>query len=93
MLPCICVGETGRDLDARKHEHKAGKRRESLIVLLERHKREDRNEKRVDGSDFNIHHPGCTVTNIGMEITESIMDNRPRSQIESRNEHVSITSD
>ena len=84
------IGETGRPLSVRVSEHMASKRRRSLVSPLGKHRQEDHN-----GSDFDV---SCTILAIEHDTAARktleaswILARNPR--MNSRNEHLSITSD
>ncbi|EYC01492.1 hypothetical protein Y032_0106g3723 [Ancylostoma ceylanicum] len=84
------IGETGRPLCVRINEHLASKKRESLITPLGKHRREDHG-----GADFNIR---CTILAYESQTSARkaleafwITERAPR--MNSRNEHLAVTSD
>ena len=86
----IYIGETGRPLHVRVNEHLAGKRRESLIMPLGRHRREDHS-----GNDFAT---ACTILAHEPEISarktlEAFWISVRIPRMNNRNEHLSITSE
>ncbi|EYC02439.1 hypothetical protein Y032_0100g3303 [Ancylostoma ceylanicum] len=95
QIECLCchaiyIGETGRPLRVRVNEHLAAERRESLILPLGRHRRDDHN-----GNDFAIR---FTILAHESEFSARktlgtfwISVRNPR--MNNRNEHLSITSE
>ena len=84
------IGETGRLLNVRLKEHLAGKRRQSLVTPLGKHRREVHG-----GNDFDVM---CIILAIENEISARkaleaawILARNPI--MNSRNEQVSITND
>ena len=84
------IGETGRLLGVRVHEHLASKRRQSLVSPLGRHRREDHS-----GADFRI---SCTILayedNIAArKALEALWIMARDPKMNNRNEQLSITRD
>ena len=86
----LYIGETGRPLGVRINEHMASKRRRSLVSPLGKHRNEDHS-----GDDFDVK---CTILAFETDISARktleaawILTRNPA--MNSRNEHLSITSD
>ena len=84
------IGETGRLLSVRMKEHLAGKRRQSLVTPLGKHRREAH-----DGNDFDVM---CTILTYEGEIfarkaLEAAWILARNPTMNSRNEQVSVTND
>ncbi|EYC33036.1 hypothetical protein Y032_0002g571 [Ancylostoma ceylanicum] len=84
------IGETGRPLYVRVNEHLASKKRESLITPLGKHRKEDHG-----GADFNIK---CTILALEAQTSarktlEAFWICKRNPRMNSRNEHLAITSD
>ncbi|EYC04549.1 hypothetical protein Y032_0087g2074 [Ancylostoma ceylanicum] len=84
------IGETGRPLYVRVNEHLASKKRESLITPLGKHRKEDHG-----GADFNVK---CTILALEAQTSarktlEAFWICKRNPRMNSRNEHLAITSD
>ncbi|EYC03675.1 hypothetical protein Y032_0092g2556 [Ancylostoma ceylanicum] len=84
------IGETGRPLSVRMNEHMASKKRESLITPLGKHRKEDHG-----GIDFDVK---CTILayeerSSARKTLEAFWICKRNPRMNSRNEHLAITSD
>ncbi|EYC44537.1 hypothetical protein Y032_0458g1830 [Ancylostoma ceylanicum] len=84
------IGETGRPLYVRINEHLASKKRESLVTPLGKHRREDHG-----GNDFGVRCRilACEQQTSSRKALEACWISARNPRMNSRNEHLAITSD